>query len=108
MVQCPKLLFSLPFSSGSIERMFSSLKLVKTDRLTNLHTTTLDDLLDISIEGPDLKDFSPDQAIEAWWKGWATTRRVNQTTRKEYRCHAQSSSSVSVDTDDTDEPLCLT
>ena len=80
-----KLLFSLPFSSGTVERMFSMLKLIKTDRRTSLNTSTLSDLLDITIEGPALDDFSPDQAIENWWKLYSTSRRVNQQPRKAYR-----------------------
>ena len=63
-----ELCFSLPFSNGSVERMFSTLKLVKTDRRTRLHHDTLSDLLEIQLEGPSLRSFSPKQAVEAWWK----------------------------------------
>ena len=79
-----KLLFSLPFSSGTVERIFSMLKLIKTDRRTSLNKSTLSDLLDIT-EGPALDDFSPEQAIENWWKACSTSRRVNQQPRKVYR-----------------------
>ena len=83
-VQAP-ILFSLPFSSGTVERMFSMLKLIKTDSRTSLNTSTLSDLLDITIEGPALDVISPDQAIENWWKACSTSRRVNQQPRKVYR-----------------------
>ena len=39
-----ELCFSLLFSNGRMERIFSSLKLVKTERRTRLHHTTLSDL----------------------------------------------------------------
>ncbi len=43
-----ELLFSLPFSNGRVERIFSSMKIIKTDRRTNLHIiSTLSDLLEI-------------------------------------------------------------
>lgn len=101
-----KLLFSLPFSSGTVERMFSALKLIKTDRRTNLHVSTLDDLLEINIEGPALDNFSPDEAIDSWWKACSTGRRVNQQPRKPYRPRnstAQSSTTSSSTTDEEPE-----
>ena len=63
LVLC-ELCFSLPFSNVRVERIFSSLKLVKTERRTRLHHT-LSDLLEIHVEGPPLSDFSPKQAVEA-------------------------------------------
>ena len=83
LVLC-ELCFSLPFSNGSVERMFSALKLVKTDRRTRLHQDKLSDLLEIQLEGPSLGSFSPKQAVEAWWKDCKTVRRPNQGPRKEY------------------------
>ena len=35
-----ELLFSLPFLNGQVERMFSFMKIIKTDRRTCLHTDT--------------------------------------------------------------------
>ena len=107
-----ELLFSLPFSSGTVERMFSALKLVKTDRRTNLHASTLNDLLDISIEGTTLANFSPDEAIDLWWKGCSTGRRVNQQPRKAYRPRhtsdtSESQSSSSTTDEEPDESLTL-
>lgn len=79
------LAFSLPFSNGRVEQIFSSLKVVKTIRRTNLQGDTLNDLLDIYIEGPTLSLFCPDRAIELWWSDCSTTRRVNQQPRKGFR-----------------------
>ena len=93
-----QLLFSLPFSSGRVERIFSTLKVIKTDRQTRLHTSTLCDLLDISVENPELSDFSSDRVIEMWWKDCATTRRVNQSARREYRPRQSTSGATSFST----------
>ena len=80
-----ELVFSLPFSNGRVEQIFSSLKMIKTSNRTSLHTSTLDDLLEICIEGPPLSSFSADSAIDLWWSDCCTTRRTNQKKRKSYR-----------------------
>lgn len=77
--------FSLPFSNGRVERIFSALKLVKTDRPTRLHSSTLTDLLEIVTQGPSLENFSPKKAVNLWGSDCATSRRVNHSQRKEYR-----------------------
>lgn len=79
------LIFSLPFSNAHAERLFSTLKIVKTERHTRLQADTLTDLLDIKVEGPPLANFDADQAISLWWSDCKTVRRVNQAPRKEYR-----------------------
>ena len=80
-----ELVFSLPFSNGRVEQIFSSLKVIKTNNQTSLKTTTLDDLLEICIEGPVLSRFSADSAIDLWWRDYSTTRRTKQKKRKQYR-----------------------
>ena len=90
-----ELVFSLPFSNGKVERMFSMMKIIKTDRRTSLHTSTLLDLMEIQVEGPPLATFSPDRAVKLWWDDCKTTRRVNQAPRKEYRPRATSTESSS-------------
>ena len=47
-------------------------------------TSTLDDLLEISIEGPPRSSLSADSAIDLWWSDCRTTRRTNQIERKPY------------------------
>ena len=76
--------FSLPFSNGHVERIFSSLKLIR-DRRIRLQRSTLGYLLEIKTQGPSLKNFSPQQAIDLWWTDCRTTRRINQGPRKEYQ-----------------------
>ena len=79
------LAFSLPFSNGRVEQIFSSMKFVKNSRRANLENDTLNDLLEIYIEGPPLSSFCPDVVIELWWSDCCTTRRLNQQRRKIYR-----------------------
>ena len=81
----------MPFSNGHIEKTFSALKLIKTDHQTSLNTSTLSDLLDITVEGPDLKDFLAKHAVDLWWND-TTSRRPNQSTRKRYKGQNCSSS----------------
>lgn len=63
-----QLAFCLPFSNGRVEQMFSSLKALKTDRRTALSNDTLNDLLEVYIEGPPLSSFNSDAAIKLWWQ----------------------------------------
>ena len=64
-------------SNGRVEQIFSSMKVLKTDRRTNMQSDTLNDIMEIYVEGPPLSSFSPDNAIQLWWNDCATSRRVN-------------------------------
>ena len=64
--------------------MFSSLKLIKTNRRTRLNCDTLDELMEIHVEGPSLERFSAEQAAEPWWEHCKSERRPNQSARKPY------------------------
>ena len=72
-----ELLFSLPFTTSGVERAFSKLKVIKTDRRSSLHISTLDDLLEINIEGPTPENFSSSTAVDLWWG--ERMRRPNQS-----------------------------
>ena len=84
-----ELLFSLPFTNSTVERAFSIMNIIKTDRHTSLNDSTLDDLMEINVEGPPPEDFSSEHAVSLWWKD--CTRRPNQARRKEYRQRATGS-----------------
>ena len=86
-----ELAFSLPFLNGRVEP--SSIKLIKTDRRTNLQADTMNDLLEIYAEGPPFSAYSADRAVKLWWTDCSTTRRINQTLpRKEYQPRINSTS----------------
>ena len=99
-----ELLLSLPFSTAKVERCFSTLKIIKNERRTNLSCSTLNDLLEVNTEGPSLTNFSADAAVDLWWIDCSSGRRVNQKRRKEYRRHKKrnSSSTVTNTSDDSE------
>ena len=95
------LLFSLPVSNGRVESIFSSMNVIKTERRATMHTDTLSDLIEIHTEGTSLADFLPDDAIQLWWTGSTTSRRVNQAPREAYRARRKLGSVESVPSSST-------
>ena len=78
------LLFSLPVSNGKLERTFSQVNLLKSNKRNLLGTDTLSDLLVLNTNKLELEQFLADSAIELWWD--AKTRRPSQAgPRKEYK-----------------------
>ena len=63
----------LPVSTVDCERGFSALTCVKTDLRNRLCNKTLNNLLMISIEGPDPMDYPYDQACDLW-ASWRNRR----------------------------------
>ena len=57
---------TIPFTIANSERSFSTMKRVKTSLRNRLKTTTLDCLLRISMEGPELEHYNFDQAVTKW------------------------------------------
>ena len=91
--------FRLLFSNGRVEQIFSALK---TSRRTNLHTDTLNDLLEIYVEGVSLSSFSADRAVELWWSDGNTSRRPNQQSRKPY--HSRNTESIDEEQEEGEHP----
>ena len=60
------------------------MKLIKTDCRTWLHRDTLSDIMEVKVEGPSLNALSLKQAVETWWRDSKTSRRPNQSTRKQF------------------------
>ena len=77
-----ELLPCLPFTTAKVECAFSTMKVIKTERRTNLNCST--DLLEVSVEGPTFSDFSSDSAVDFWWHDCSSGRRVNQRPHKVY------------------------
>ena len=57
---------TLPVSTADCERGFSTMNRIKTDRRTRLNTPTLDKLIRISSEGPNIDSFDFDTAVSVW------------------------------------------
>ena len=98
-----ELLFSLPFSTAKVERFFSVLKIIKNERRASLNCSTLNDLLEVNVEGPNLGNFSADSAVDIWWSNSNSGRRVNQKPRKEYRRRQKTTENASSSEDSETE-----
>lgn len=95
-----ELLFSLPASNGKLERVFSQLNVIKTNKRTSLTNESLDDLLLLTTENLPLSEFSPDSAIDLWWRD--KVRRPNQRKRKVYKKHSHNLTTESGDSTSTE------
>ena len=98
-----ELLLSLPSSNGKLERAFSQLNVIKTNKRSILSNESLDDLLMLSINGPPLKEFCPDAAIDLWWKD--KLRRPQQHLRKEYAPRTSQEESTEVEGEEETDML---
>jgi len=68
----------LPASSAHVERLFSTMKRIKTAQRNRLKTETMDCLIRISSEGPAVQQWNPMPALrkwESWGKRKLTTSR---------------------------------
>ena len=70
-----ELLFCIPVANGRVERLFSHLKVIKSNRRSTLGEDRLDQLLRIKVDAPPLAQWDPSAAVDLWWKD--KTRRVN-------------------------------
>ena len=56
----------LPASSAQVERLFSTMKRIKSAQRNRLKSKTLDHLMRISIEGPSVQNWDPYPALRKW------------------------------------------
>ena len=94
-----QLLFSLPASNGKLERVFSTVNVIKVDKRATLSNESLDDLLVLNADKIPIEDFTPNHSIDRWWE--SKTRRPRQRPRKKYAKRMQSSGNASSSTDST-------
>ena len=90
-----ELLFSLPMSNGHLERVFSQLKIIKTNRRTGLGENRLDSLLRIVTTGPPLSQWDASGAVELWWSD--KKRRSVEDSRAPPTRSGSSSSSMAAE-----------
>ena len=62
------LILSIPATSSACERGFTHMKLIKSNRRTHLWEKQLSNCLMIKPEGPSIKEFNPDRAINLWFE----------------------------------------
>ena len=65
----------VPVSTADCERGFSTMNRIKTDPRNRLKTTTLDKLIRLSSEGPELDEFNFERAAMLWAS--KSNRRIN-------------------------------
>ena len=70
-----ELVLILPMSTACCERGFSAMKREKNDWRSSLSSTSLNSILRIVIDGPSVKDFCPNSALETWWESSQRSRR---------------------------------
>ena len=73
-----ELLFCHPMANGRVERIFSQLKLIKTERRTCFTIDRLDSLLQIAVDAPPLSKWDASGAVQRWW-GDKKRRKVKDT-----------------------------
>jgi len=56
----------LPASSAQVERLFSTMKSIKSAQRNRLKSKTLNHLMRISIEGPPMQHWDPTLALRKW------------------------------------------
>ena len=97
-----ELLFAIPISNAKVERLFSLMNRVKRETRATLSEGTLNNLVIIRAEGPELQDYDPTPAIESWLS--SAHRRPNQKTRKKYKSQgAAKKSKALIDDSSTEE-----
>ena len=95
-----EMLFTIPVSDGHLERCFSQMKVLKTDKRCSLSEKRLDKLLHIHLESPPLGQWDAKGAVQLWWQD--KTRRPTRTTTP--TCSSRQSSSITiVDSEDEEE-----
>ena len=70
-------MMTLSMSTAIVKRGFSHMNIVKSATRTSLGNNSLNDLLEIKINGPSLASFKADQAIIHWLDKVNGKRRMN-------------------------------
>lgn len=79
----------LPVSSAVCERGFSAQKRIKSDVRSCLKPDTVEDLIRISIEGPELEEFDATESVNEWLSKGQRARRPNYKSWPEDMFSAQ-------------------
>ena len=77
-----EMIMCFPFNTACCERAFSVMKRTKTDWRSSLDTDTLDAVLRIIIDGPELEKFVPNAAVHLFWTKCTRSRRPNFMNNK--------------------------
>ena len=72
-----KIMLTISPSTAECERGFSKMNMIKTDKRTRLQYDSLAPLVRINCDGPPLKDFKPEPAIQKWLDAAKGTRHTS-------------------------------
>ena len=97
-----ELLFSLPTSNGKLERIFSTAKVIKSEKRATLSNKSLDDLLVLNLDKIPFQKFNPDHSIDLRWD--SKRRRPQQKPRQ--KCSKRFSVQSSTDSAPTISDSC--
>ena len=82
-------------SNGRVERLFSSLELIKTNRRTLLSEDHSEDAVRIAVDGPPFEQWEADDAVQLWW----SDKRRRQIGDTQKHPEKPQEDSASVDTE---------
>ena len=75
LLHLAEIMLVIPISSAQCERGFSAQKRIKSDVRSSLHVSTTEDLIRISMEGPELEQFNPTPPVLKWLNSGQKSRR---------------------------------
>ena len=84
-----ELLFCIFMSNGKVERVFSALKLIKSDRRSSLSEDTLDHLVRITVDGPPLAQWDASDVEHLWWRSKQRRQVQDRAAPRLSTSHAQ-------------------
>ena len=101
------LLLSIPGHSVECERGFSLLKIIKTDWRNRLVDDAVTDLICITLDAAEIKEFNPDPAIHLWQQAVVRGRRPNQKIWKKTKARRHKPSASATDSDLESDSMSL-
>jgi len=75
-----ELLFTISISNEHLERCFSQMKVLKTNKRSSLNKQSLDNLLCLRLEGPPPNQWDATGAVQLWWDD--KTRRIKHLSSR--------------------------
>ena len=72
-----EIMMTISTSTAVVERGFSHMNIVKSSTRTLLGNDTLNNLLEIKLNGESIKEFNPDEAIVHWLNTGSKMRHIN-------------------------------
>ena len=78
-----QIMLTISMSTAVVERGFSHINILNSSIRTQLGNATIDNLLEVKINGPFIEDFSPATAIMHWLENGPRKRHIGGHKTKE-------------------------